>query len=238
MFRSLNLYPTTSYLLEVAGGGYLLVDTSYEIHWGAFWKGLHRLGVAPHEIRYLLLTHHHDDHVGFAGPLLARTGARLIVHEAALPALAAGRLSDPLKAGVGRMLNRCTAILTHLHAVLTKRSFAFPPLHPRAGDLILQGEEALSLRSLGVAGWVLHTPGHSSDSISLVLEEGAAFVGDAAMNILPFCATRYRPIYAEDYDEVFRSWRRLIEAGVKHLYPAHGRPFGVEKLQQGLRRWG
>ncbi len=94
------------------------------------------------------------------------------------------------------------------------------------------------LRRLGIAGRILWTPGHTAGSISVLLDDGRAFVGDAAMNFLRLCRTGYRPLYAEDYSQVFRSWARLLEAGARQIYPAHGRPFAAARLQEALREMG
>jgi glyoxylase-like metal-dependent hydrolase (beta-lactamase superfamily II) len=69
---------------------------------------------------------------------------------------------------------------------------------------------------------ILHTPGHSQDSISVVLADGSAFLGDAAMNFMRFFGTRYRQICAEDYESV----RELAQAdetrSKRHLYCPRG----------------
>jgi hypothetical protein len=72
--------------------------------------------------------------------------------------------------------------------------------------------------------------GHSRGSISLVLKNGNSFVGDVAMNTLRVFGQQYRPIEAESYGDVYRSWARLIEKGARDVYPSHGSGFLVEKL--------
>jgi len=56
---------THCYLLKCTGG-YLLIDTDYPKYYARFEKKLANLGVKTSDIKYLLLTHHHDDHAGFA----------------------------------------------------------------------------------------------------------------------------------------------------------------------------
>lgn len=73
------------------------------------------------------------------------------------------------------------------------------------------------------------TPGHTEDSISLVAGE-AAFVGDAARNTLNFAGMSYHPILLYDEEICRESWNRLINEGVKRIFPAHGRPFDATKL--------
>ena len=64
----------------------------------------------------------------------------------------------------------------------------------------------------------------------MVLDSGDAFVGDMAMNGLPLTIGPNLPIFAGDISLLKNSWKKLIDKGVKKLYPAHGKPFPVEKL--------
>jgi hydroxyacylglutathione hydrolase len=43
-------------------------------------------------------------------------------------------------------------------------------------------DEEMDLLEFGVNGRIVHTPGHTSGSISLLLDSGEAFVGDLAIN--------------------------------------------------------
>ncbi|MHC4604958.1 MAG: MBL fold metallo-hydrolase, partial [Planctomycetota bacterium] len=88
------------------------------------------------------------------------------------------------------------------------------------------------LKGIGIDGVILHTPGHTSDSISVLLSDGSAFVGDAAMNFLRGTGVGHRPIYIEDINTVYESWRKLRERGARVIYPSHGRPFSATKLVQ------
>jgi len=222
-FHCLNLGITKCYLLRCSEG-YLLIDTAYPQDYEKFVKSLAKIGVDPSAIRYLLLTHHHDDHAGFAARLVERTGCRVIVHRDAILPLSRGISEETMEP-----VNRCTKIVLSLFEMIHKE-FEYPPLVITDRDIVLSGDESDLLKGLGIDGRILHTPGHSSDSISVVLSDGSAFVGDAAMNFLHFCHIRYRPIYVEDRDLVFESWHKLTEHGAKRIYPAHGRPFPAGKL--------
>lgn len=75
------------------------------------------------------------------------------------------------------------------------------------------GDSRVLLAQLGIAGQFVATPGHSDDSISVVLDSGAAFIGD-----LP-------PLFmaAEDSAAVLQaSWDRLRACGATTIYPGHG----------------
>jgi glyoxylase-like metal-dependent hydrolase (beta-lactamase superfamily II) len=220
--RTVSLSATNCYLVPCRGG-YLQVDCGFPNEFDRYVKGLGQLGIDLSEIRYLLLTHHHDDHAGFAAELLEKTGVRLIVHERALPFLARGVFE-----GKGKLLNLRVKLLLGTFSFFRKR--VFPPVVPRRGDYILQGDDRKLLRSLGIDGDILYTPGHTTDSISVVLSGGDALVGDLAMNFLKVCTIHYHPIAIVDIRDVYAGWEKVKRYGARTIYPAHGKPFGVERL--------
>ncbi|HVO43190.1 MAG TPA: hypothetical protein VMT34_11230, partial [Aggregatilineales bacterium] len=67
------------------------------------------------------------------------------------------------------------------------------------------------LARLGIHGEIIATPGHSDDSITLVLDEGAAFVGDLT-----------HPLAVAGDATLLRSWEKVRSLGVKTIYPGHG----------------
>ena len=75
------------------------------------------------------------------------------------------------------------------------------------------------LKRIGIDGEVLHTPGHSDDSVTLVLDMGCAFTGDLTMESM---ATE------EDAAVVARSWQLLRDRGVTTIYPGHGAPYYLQ----------
>ena len=80
-----------NYLISLDGGGYVLVDTGYVEGYGNFQQRLGETGVSPNDIRYVFLTHAHDDHAGFLNEVLAITDARVILHPMAIERLLKGQ---------------------------------------------------------------------------------------------------------------------------------------------------
>lgn len=230
--KSTRLSFTNIFLLECEGGR-LLIDTSYNNLYPQFRSWLRRIGVGLDEIRYILLTHHHDDHAGFVKALIEDTGARLIAHENSVPQLREGAHHMDID-----YLNTCTEITLRLFSLF--RRHTYPSYKAKDDDILISGDEPKLLREIGVDGEVLYTPGHTDDSITVLMSNGDAFVGDAAMNFLGFCRIRYRPLVYQSIDDVYRSWERLIEGGSKTIYPSHGDAFDADKLSQELsqRRGG
>ena len=222
-FFSIKLSVTNCFLLP-CDGGYLMIDTSYPDQYEKLIKELAKIDVDVSEIRYVLLTHHHDDHAGFIAEFVEKNPeVRVIVHEADLAWLAAGKSNED-----AAPLNGCIRVLLGLFGAFHK--FDFPGYIVRDSDIILTGDDDELLSSIGVDGVILHTPGHTDDSVSVILADGSAFVGDVAMNFLKICCIKYRPIFVHDMPEVRESWERVLEAGAVTIYPAHGKPFDVGEL--------
>jgi len=221
--HSVKLGWTQCFLLKCTGG-YLLIDTDYPKYYRRFERKLANLGIAISDIKYLLLTHHHDDHAGFATELVRRTGCRVIAHRNAVSALEEGKSEETSKP-VNRRIRIVFSFYTLFH-----KEFKFPPLRLSERDIVIECDNDSLLKGIGIDGVILHTPGHTRDSISVLLSDGSAFVGDAAMNFLRWTGVGHRPIYIEDIDTVYESWRKLRERGARVIYPSHGRLFSATEL--------
>jgi glyoxylase-like metal-dependent hydrolase (beta-lactamase superfamily II) len=68
----------------------------------------------------------------------------------------------------------------------------------------------------GLDGVLLHTPGHSDDSVSVVIDGVGAFVGDLR---LPETYTGSPAALAEE------SWQKIRAEGIRKAFPAHGHAF-------------
>ena len=101
-------------------------------------------------------------------------------------------------------------------------------------DILVQQEVSLSKLGIDIEGKIIETPGHSIDSICVLLGNGDCFAGDAAANFLQFAGTKYCVIYVEDIEQYYRSWNRIIEAGAKKIFPSHAKPFGVDELKKDI----
>ena len=214
---------TRCYLVKCTGG-YLLIDTDYSKYYRRFERKLIDLGIALPDIKHLLLTHHHDDHSGFAAELVRSTGCRVIAHRDALSPLSRGQ-SEGTDKPVNRRSGMALAAYTLIH-----RGYGFPPLTLGAKDVVIDGDNDTLLKELDIDGVILPTPGHTRDCISVLLSDGSAFVGDAAMNFLWWTGMGHRPIVVEDITVVYETWRKLQDRGARYIYPSHGKPFPATEL--------
>ncbi|MBE7552655.1 MAG: MBL fold metallo-hydrolase [Anaerolineales bacterium] len=218
----IRLGSANAYLLP-ARDGYVLIDTGDPGLTFLLFRALERYQISPREIRLIIITHIHYDHIGGLWAVQAASGAKVMAHEAEAADLAAGRVVIPpgtypitrLLGGAGQRLSRF---------------FRFPGYR---AEYIVRDEEQ-SLHEFGLDGRLLYTPGHSPGSMSVVLDSGAAFVGDLCPNTWynRFFLRTHFPPYADDVAAVFRSWARLLNTPARKLYPGHGPPYSVDALRR------
>ncbi len=222
MTKTLTIGPTNCYLLNVREG-YLLIDTSLPECFPQFLEKTKEIRVDPSEIKFLLLTHAHDDHAGFATKLREETGCRIMTHKNSIESLREGCIVK-----VGHFLNTRARITMTLYNLTKRRNFEYVPVTLNEDDTVIEDDDEQTLKALGVDGKIICTPGHTDDGISVITANGDAFVGDVCMSNLSFL--HYRPIEVSDLPSVFTSWQKIIENGARKIYPGHGKPFAVNDL--------
>jgi len=215
--------------------GYIMVDTGYEHSLAAVEKKLNLNNIRLADIRYVFLTHAHDDHAGFLNELLGKTtGLKVIMNNKSMPTL---------KRGQNSFEGGCSSFLAwffcKLMGLVGKAEHRFPPIEERHdGRFIEITEENKSELEEILQGEILFTSGHTADSISLK-KGNIIFCGDAAMNGFP--STRRVTIWIENLKQYQESWQALLREDADMLYPAHGKPFKPSELDikvlKNVRLW-
>ena len=203
--------------------GLVLVDAGGPNQGQKLPEKLKELSIDPKDISLLLLTHAHWDHIGSANEIKELTDCQVAINH---------REKDIVEKAL-KPSPPGTNLLGKIFAIVMKAFIPFVSFPGTPVDLALEDED-FSLEPYGIQGRVIHTPGHSSGSSSLLLDTGDAFVGDLAMNSFPMRTGAGLPIFAEDISAVKESWRRLLSGGAKHIYPAHGTPFKADVLEKSL----
>jgi len=203
--------------------GAILVDGGLPNKGKKFLKELKDLSIEPKDISLILVTHGHWDHIGSIDELKRLTGCEVAINQHEKDWLE--QALKPLPPGIG-LWGKVLGVIMKMYMPLVN----FPGT---SVDLVLEDKE-FPLESYGVHGKALHTPGHSAGSMSLLLDTGEAFVGDLATNGLPMRIGPGMPAFAEDIVAIKVSWRLLLDAGAKWIYPAHGNPFTADVLKKLL----
>nr|UWI50646.1 MBL fold metallo-hydrolase [Clostridioides difficile] len=209
--------------------GFVLIDTGYEKGFKYFKKQLSKFNIDIKNIRYIFLTHAHDDHAGFLNQILSKSpDTKVVMSDKALEVLYRGQNSF-----LGGCTSRMAIFSCQIMKLLGKGEHLFPPLKQEFEErCFLISDDNRKEIETDLYGKIIDTPGHTSDSISLLLDNGVLFCGDAAMNGLP--SIHNVTIWAEDKTDFVQSWERIISTKPKMIYPGHGKPFKSSKLEKNL----
>lgn len=132
----------------------LLIDTDYAGTLSAFFKEIKKNGISSADIKYVLATHYHPDHIGLIGEL-TELGAKLL-------------------------LIRSQLEYVHFADAIFSRDLRlrYKPIDERQAVLIRCEESREVLNRLGIRGRIVTTSSHSADGVALILDDGSCFVGD------------------------------------------------------------
>ncbi len=202
------------YFVSSSNGGFL-VDT------GMFNKHGHLQSVLlAHEydirdIHYIFLTHTHHDHVGSLAAIKKISGAKIFAHREEAGFLKNGRTPLPK----GTML--WTKTMVRLGKIL--RVGSYPPV---AADFVISDQLQLSEFDFPIT--IISTPGHTAGSMTIIVDNTYAFVGDTMFNIRHDTVF---PPFANDEAALLSSWNRLLQTPCEIFFPGHGRPIERAKLE-------
>jgi len=156
------------------------------------------MDIPLNELKYVLATHYHIDHAGVAEEF-KQAGVPLLVMDGQVEAIPA------MKKWI-------------------KPEDNYLDITMEGNVSISLGESRALLSEIGIEGEILHTPGHSDDSVSLLLDDGTVFTGDL---------THEQFVGEEDPAVVSASWQLLRDKGGKRVYPGHGPVRGINARLEG-----
>ncbi len=179
------------YLVDAGSGGSVLVDAGLDPMPERLFGNMEEAGFEPGAVKSLIITHCHIDHIGGAPAIVERSGCEVVAHEGDLEALTEG-------------LGMRTA--ADMYGVPSPRIRVDRVIEADGGTL-----------NIGEAHMVIvHTPGHTPGTITLLMEvEGrtVAFANDVHG---PF-----RRVWGSDVSAWRRSMNRLIAEAPDVLLEGH-----------------
>ena len=213
----MGCYKSESYIIKHKNYC-LLVDSGYEKERKRLLKSLADKGITG--LEGIIITHSHYDHAGNAAFLQRKFGCPIYISKEGIESALRGIDTG----GEGTVFQ-------------TKLWIGLLNLLPTAGESDF--EKCIDVRDVkeledltGEGIRILPTPGHTKDSISVIIEGEIALVGDAIIDI-PGISSLI-PI-AWDGEEALRSWGRLIETGCEAFYPAHGKMLSIDELKKNYK---
>jgi glyoxylase-like metal-dependent hydrolase (beta-lactamase superfamily II) len=220
-------------------GGLTLIDAGWDsdVGWAALNDGLAGIGGAITDVRGVLVTHMHFDHIGLAGRVREASGAWIALHEAdrdilAQPGFHDQHIATSAESAWLRLLGAPEEEVTKVaEARISVAAFGATIAVP--DRTLADGERA------DVPGWSLravHTPGHTPGHLCFAEEEtGLFFSGD---HVLPRISPNISANLRESSDplgDFLRSLRAVRSHEASEVMPAHewrfrGLPERVDQL--------
>ena len=185
MIKLLKYGNTNCYYIE-GKNGTVLLDTDWAGTLQLFYSKIKELNIKS--IDYLLITHYHPDHMGIAQDIVENMNAKLLVVDVQQDYI---HSSDKI--------------------FENDKNIRFKPIITK--PIIISCEQSRKfLNELGIDGEIIYTPGHSDDSISLILDKGIAFVGD--LYDLNSAA-------AFNDEKITDSWERILSHNISKICYGH-----------------
>lgn len=196
-----------AFLIE-GDDGLTLIDAGYPGKEAAVFQAIRGLRRSPKQLKHLILTHAHPDHIGSAAAIVRETGARTYMHPLDIPIAESGGPFRPMMPAPGP-----------LGLVLCKLFF-----HPNQRLKPIAIDQPLTAGAmLPIAGGieVIHVPGHCAGQVALLWHPGRMlFVADVCVNIMGLGD----PVGFESLEEGRESQRKLASLSFDAAGFGHGKP--------------
>ena len=172
----------------------LLIDTDMPGTIAGLFRELKRHGIELKDIRYVLATHYHPDHMGLISELMS-LGTRLLLVDTQKEYV---HFSDPIFA--------------------RQKGLNYEAIREDDAAVISCDKSRQFLAGLGISGEIISTESHSADGIALITDDGDCFVGD--LEPIQFAdAYEDNSSLKADWDEIMRYHPRHIYFG--HVNDQH-----------------
>ncbi len=211
---------SNTYLLK-GTAGFILADAGMKGSVSRLKAVLEKENISPEDINLIIVTHSHYDHVQGLSEIRELTKAPVLVHVEEL------KTGNRDKADYKNKSTLPYRMIVGLMGGATpegKSNFIINP------EIKMEGDE-FDLGQYGVAAKIMHTPGHSPGSISIVTEDRQCIVGDTLFNIFP--GSLY-PIIVTDREQLADSYRKLKNEDCDVFYPGHGKPIMNELFKKKI----
>jgi hydroxyacylglutathione hydrolase len=208
----------------------VLIDAGSPADWPSLTQQLQAHQIKPCDIRWVVITHAHQDHAGLASKFQQGCGSQtqVVMHQLDTPIAAAGGFDPDLK--FTQWTSRIVWLLVN---------YRYEPFKPNVSWDIAPGQ-SISLAGLGLAGRAVSVPGHTPGSLAIMLDDGRAFVGDMLAGgyfggaIHPAQASEH--YFHGDSARNYQSLSNLLGMGAHTFYIGHGGPLPRESVAQALRK--
>ena len=187
--------------------GLALIDAGFPHKETTVLGAIRALGRSLGQLKHLIFTHGHPDHIGSAAAIVRETGAKTYMHPLDIPMAESGGAFRPMRPAPGLIGLLCPVFFHPEERV-----------EPVAIDQPLTPGEILPL----AGGFeLIHTPGHCAGHVALLWRPGRMlFAGDACTNLIGLGD----PVGFENLEDGRASQRKLASLSFDAAGFGHGKP--------------
>lgn len=173
-FYQVGLGFVNVYLLDT-GDGLTLFDTGTPGSEIKILNTLAELGKKPGDLRAILITHLHIDHIGSLAALYKATGAPVYMHHLEAKDYLAGKIMRPVEPSPGWLNSLIVRTITRRGT--TQNQDIAPVEYKLSGGEVIEGTGGVQ---------AIHTPGHTAGHLVYLWPQhgGVLIAGDTASHIL------------------------------------------------------
>lgn len=195
----------------------VLVDTGTKSSARKLTKALIKLTNTGRKFQFLILTHSHFDHCQNTQHLVKQYNC--LVFSGKAEQTYAQRGNSPLPAGT----NSFSKIIASIGQKLNLKRFNYDAFSP---DILI--DAPINLLQYGLNIRIIPTYGHSPGSISIIVDEEIAIVGDTLFGVF---RNSVMPPFADHLPKLIQSWKILLATECSHFLPGHGNSISRQLLQ-------
>ncbi|WP_258099419.1 MBL fold metallo-hydrolase [Marinoscillum pacificum] len=202
--------------------GLVLVDTGVPGSSRKIFEEINNHGFSPSDIRLIVVTHGHMDHFGSVGEINRELKVPVLAHQLDTPFYEKG------EANVATM--KPTVLWAHLFKRLVKgiKTRSFTP------DIIMDQEE-YDLNEWVTGAKIIHTPGHTAGSISVVLPNKEAIIMDmmssgVGLGGIMLHSRVKHPAFHDDLSLLKQSFDKILAYDLDVFYLGHGKPVSRQQV--------
>ncbi len=202
---------------------YILVDTGKDSGFKTLTKNIESLNTRIDDITYLILTHTHFDHCQSANKIKETSNCCIIVSKVA---------EEFIKKGYTKLSDGAfpvTKLIAGLGNLIGKRKFGYEPFK---ADILVENEYDITISESKLK--IIATSGHSPDSISIIVDNEIAIVGDAMFGVFN---NSIFPPYSDNVAQMIESWGKLLNSGCSIFLPGHGKEIKRSLLEKEYSKY-
>ena len=209
--------------------GHILVDTGIPGSADKIIEAIHNAGLDPHDIKLIVVTHSHIDHFGSVAALKKRLKIPVLAHAEDTPFYQKG------------MANVASMKPTIAWAILFKKMVKDLKTHPFTPDIVMK-EGSYSLADWIGGTQVIHTPGHTPGSLSIVLDNGEAIIMDMmaagiGLGGVLFHSRVKHPAFHDNLSALKKSFDKVLSLDINKFYLGHGKPVNRTQVLKYVDRY-